>query len=161
MEFPFSLEDENKKSSEHSPGPVASQELIVRECFNPEHFLEGKYALSNAAITQRDLTSNGLSIHRLGYLSDAQLKEIMLSRKNDRPDLRTDAHISTVQTATVREIKDDTDYRAFVVIDTALEQNIAHASCYSAVNRQPAQIRAIRMKLIDLLNKNLAPINLE
>ena len=69
------------------------------------------------------------------------------------PNMRLEGVIALLQCIEVRNIQDDEQQRAFIVLDTAYETNIAHASIYSAVPRGRSALRKLRSLLLPLLQK--------
>jgi len=69
------------------------------------------------------------------------------------PETRLSGVIALLQCGVVRNIQDDEQKRAFIVLDTAYETNIAHASIYSAVPRGRGALRKLRSLLLPFLQK--------
>ena len=124
--------DESKSAApEISPGIVEDEEQLIREMFNPQHINEEGKVIERA-ISVNELVADGFSVHRIKYVSKEYVKKSIqtrLSRKRKEP--WTSEGVSRLKTLAVRQIFLE-DERAFVVVDTATEDNPGHASIYFA-----------------------------
>ena len=136
-----------------SPGPVENEEILLREIFNPYHIKDGN--LLERAISLDDLRKKGFSVHRKEYVTARFVKERIdecLSKQRIGSQWKSEG-VATIETLKVRQIYVE-DKRAFVVIDTANENNYGHASIYAAnPNSDKAHARELRMHLMPLLHE--------
>ena len=134
-----------------SLGPVRDEEILLREIFNPQHIKDG--VLLERAVSLEDLRSKGFSVHRKEYVTEefirAMIDERLLRPRKEAP---WEAEgVATIETSKVRQVCVD-DERAFVVIDTANEDNRGHASIYAA-KCDEAHARELRKHLLPFLRK--------
>jgi hypothetical protein len=147
--IPYTIADENTSKSPYSPGIVKSIETLLRLGFDPEHMKDGK--IGPAAIPRRDLNERGFSVDRQAYVKPQVIEDRARDQMTRRPEERQEALISSFSCGAVRELKDNDNKRAFIIIDTAEPENQAHASIYSAYARGEGQLRKIRFLLLSLL----------
>lgn len=155
----YTVEDETISQSEFSPCPVKSEEDLLRLGYHPEHMDKGK--IVPTAISSQDLTDRGFSVDRKEYHSKELIKNRAKIQMKKRLDQRQNAFISTFKCSLVRSIlysENNEKKRGFIVIDTADEENIAHASVY-IITKAKSILRKIRVELAELLNDNLVPLN--
>ena len=123
--------------------------------FNPQHINEEGKVIERA-ISVNELLADGFSVHRIRYVSKKFVEKSIqarLSRKRKEP-WRSEG-VSRLQTLAVRRIFLD-DERAFVVIDTAAEDNPGHASIYfTAPQKGKAHAREARGFLLPLLQNRM------
>ena len=145
------LDESTSANPALSPGPVQNQETLLRIIIEPDHIREGR--IQPSAVQLRDLTQRGLSVYRRAYANKQAVGadiEALLTRTTaaGRRRLEGLANFSTeaVRALTVQE------QQAFVVIDTALPQNRAHASIYLATPQVSHSVaRELREHLLVLM----------
>lgn len=148
--------DESKSAApEISPGIVEDEEHLIREMFNPQHIdKEGK--VIERAISVNELVADGFSVHRIEHVSKEFVEKSIqtrLSRKRKEP--WTSEGVSRLKTLAVRQIFLE-DEKAFVVVDTATEDNPGHASIYFATPQKgKAYAREARGFLLPLLQNRM------
>ena len=147
---------EDVSRSAHSPGVVTDGETLLRVGYAPEHILDGEILV--AAIRSDDLADlrrGGFSVDRAGHVDEATLRDRARIQMERRPASRKEAFVSTLSTSKLRsEFAGDRD-RAFVVLDTATPDNIAHGSIVSAKQRRRSQIKELKDILARHLRKRL------
>ncbi len=148
----YTQEDELRQTCDFSPGPVKHHEELLRIVFNPEHISDNG-VVSNAAISTSDLIENGVSANRRDYAKKEIIQRTIEHQKKNFPDNRKNVGIAILPCLVVRGFVDNDKESSFIVIDEAAEDNIAHASIYSAKNRTKGQLRKLRMQLFPLLQK--------
>lgn len=152
---PLHLNEHISAASGLSPGPVEDDELLLRELFNPQHVRNGE--LLPTAISLQDLRSRGFSVHRMKYVLTEFVKASMekrLSRPRKGEPWKNKG-VAKLKTLEVRQLRVD-DCQAFVVIDTAQQNNRSHASIYAAASgKGDAQARELRRLLLPLLQKRM------
>lgn len=139
-----------------SPGVVEGDELLLREMFNPEHVRDGK--VIERAVSVDDLRIRGFSVHRMKYVDPAWIKAAIAIRlAKPRPGgTWYDEGVARLAAGRVRKLRMD-GRQAFVVIDTALEDNLGHASIFAAdssIGR--AYARKLRTLLLSLLQERMS-----
>ena len=154
--LPYRIDDENESQSQYSPGIVQDEETLLRLGFSPEHMRDGK--IGPSAIAFEDLTARGMSVDREKYVRRQVISDKAEDMMNRGLDSRKEALVSTFSCRDVRRLTDQNGRRAFVVIDTAIPENSAHASIYSAYAQDRGQVRKIRKLLLELL-QNYQPLN--
>ena len=161
MQVPSPHLDEEKSATPGiSPGIVEDEEFLLREMFNPQHVQDGE--VFETGIPAKDLWNKGFSVHRMKYVSSDFIKVSMeekLSRTRKGEPWK-DEGVAKLQTLSVRQLLAEDDKRAFVVIDTATEDNPGHASIYMAEyiaepKKGERHARRFRHLLLDLLQNRM------
>ena len=145
-----------------SPGLVENGEVLLRELYSP-HLTNGK--VTKRAVTLGQLKA-GASVHRMEYSSsafiDAAIRERLRKVRSGRP--WTSAGVAVFTAEEVRKISQQNaqkaDEQAFLVKDTALLENLAHASTHFAdpSNKSDEDLRELRSDLLVLL-QNKMPVD--
>ena len=124
--------------------------------FNPQHVQNGE--LVEAAIPVEELRSKGFSVHRMEYVTVEYVKESIKERLS-RPRPGTpwrDEGVARLQTSAVRALRVE-NQKAFVVIDTATQDNRGHASIYVAAPKKGrAHAKELRALLLPLLQERMS-----
>ncbi len=111
-----------------------------------------------SAISLYDLLSRGYSVHRIKYVSVGFVRdsmEVRLSRPRKGEPWISEG-VAKLNAWSVRQLRLD-DQKAFVVIDTAHDENRGHASIYAAEpQRGKAYARELRSLLLPLLQDRMA-----
>ena len=149
------LDESTSANPTMSPGPVRDQETLLRIIIEPDHIREGR--IQPSAVQLRDLTNRGLSVHRKEYTTrnavDA-VAQALLGRPT-AAGRRSLEGLASFNTGAVRAIGIQ-DRQAFVVIDTALPNNTAHASIYLASPQVSQSLaRELREHLLRLMENTL------
>ena len=136
-----------------SPGVVQDDEQLLRSLFNPDHIKDG--VLQVVAIPLRDLQVRGFSVNRLSHVTpefvDAGINRLLARRPGGEP--RYSEGVAKFTAGMVRSIQVD-GRQSFVAIDTALPDNVGHASIYlSDVSMPQSQARRMRERLLPLLQR--------
>jgi hypothetical protein len=129
---------------------VVDDEILLHEMYEPFHILDG--TVQEQAIPAHTLLYDGLSVHRQKYVP-REFIEHSIERK-----LRAKGHkwqfdgIAVLNAGTIRNLIVERE-RAFVITDTASEDNISHASILAAphANRGPSRARKLRFMLLPFL----------
>lgn len=150
------LDEVVSASPDVSPGVVLNDEQLLRALFNPDHIKNG--ALQVAAIPLRDLQARGFSVYRLSHVTPELISDginrLLARRPGGEP--RNSEGVAKFSAGTVRSIQVD-DRQVFVVIDTALPDNVGHASIYlSDVSMPQSQARRMREQLLPLLQQRMS-----
>ena len=154
--YPLHIDESVSAAPDFSPGVVRDSEPLLRALFNPEHVQQGKVLAR--AISLRDLRERGFSVHRIRYASYdlvmSFINEVLSRPRSGEP--WTDAGVATLHTAQVRNFQVN-GQRAFVVIDSASQENPGHASIYAARPEQGnAHARELRALLLPLLQARIS-----
>ena len=130
---------EHESVSQHSPGPVADSEVLVRTLFRRQQIdREGRL---KPAYFRRDPEARGFSVDRVLLMGCEPLKS------NKLIDARYDGHLQFITTCTkdVRELLDG-EKRLFCVYDSGTMENNFHADiCQNLHIETGAQHRKSRM----------------
>ena len=129
--------DETTSASVFSPSVVRDEEFLIREVCDPEHW-DSNGNLVETAIPVRDLRERGFSVHRRTYTTAEFVKQAIQERcGKPRQNGPWKEYAAVLKAEEVRSIRiEDEDGQALVVIDTALEDNRAHASIYVATPKR-------------------------
>lgn len=152
------VEWESLTASVDSPGPVQSEEYVLRLIFNPHHFDLETQTLKPSAVT--DVKNKGCSVDRLTYTSIEESRkngESVAANKNklspDKP-LKSLCGVAVLLVEAIRDIKVGQNSRAFTVYDTALKTNRAHADVCQLTSA-PSESRSARLQLMALADQGL------
>lgn len=140
-----------------SPGIVKDDEFLLREMFDPEHIENGE--VIERAISIKDLRQRGFSVHRMKYVLEDIVRESVKKKESKvrAKDPWRSEGLAKILALEVRKLRDDDGENAFVIIDTAHEENKAHASIYIAkckLGERPA--RKLRNLLLPLLQNRIS-----
>ena len=151
----YIIEDEQRKCSDYSPGIILNSEELYRITLHPEH-ISSTGEILPVAISTTDLESKGFSVERKTYSNARSICDLAAKQVNHKPT-RDYAEIAKLKCETIRAMNyEQTQDRSFLVIDEALEKNIAHASIYSAVKMPTKSIlRKLRIQLSPLLENRI------
>jgi len=130
---------EGESVSEHSPGPVADSEILVRTLFNEQHI--GPDGHLKPAYFRRDPTTKGFSVDRVLLMGPEPLKS------SKRSDARYNDNLQFIATFTkdVRELL-ESEKRLFCVYDSGTAENKFHADiCQNLLIEPGGQNRKSRM----------------
>ena len=155
LQSPY-LDETVSAAPDVSPGVVLNDEQLLRSLFNPDHIKDG--VLQVAAIPLRDLQVRGFSVSRLSHVTpefvDAGINRLLARRPGGEP--RYSEGVARFSAGTVRGIQVE-GRQVFVVIDTALPDNVGHASIYlSDVSMPQSQARRMRERLLPLLQRRMS-----
>lgn len=142
---------ERTKQSQFSPGPVLSEETLLRIVYYPAH-IDDDGKLKPEAIPTQDLNRRGFSVYRKLYAKREKIATVIdsyVSRKTERKC----RGISPILCKTVRNIDDKENNKAFDVFDAAdTLDNEAHAEIKYSRTYGKAEQRGLRSKLKDKFN---------
>ncbi|RZF24628.1 hypothetical protein EVC45_37930 [Paraburkholderia sp. UYCP14C] len=151
QKIPEALAWEGETASDHSPGVVKNEELIVRQVMHPNFFDDEKQKIK--PIWFDDVTNRGFSSDRLAYTTVEEVIARAKARADERNAKPENAEkppvtvhsLGKLPVSRIREVICD-DARAFGVYDTARADNISHTDvCQLANGTQKA--RSIRYEL--------------
>lgn len=145
----YSQDDEFTSQSEHSPGPVKNSEELLRVIFYPEHIKDG--CVLATAVSLTDLRERGFSVDRRGHVIKSVIEQKISRQIANKREERQESTISKFRCGAVRELLNESYGRACIVIDTALAENPAHASIYSAKVLGDGGLRKVRSLILPLL----------
>lgn len=125
------LDESISASPALSPGPVQDQENLLRIIIEPDHISEGR--IQPSAVQLRDLTQRVLPVHCRAYTNEQEIRTaaLALADRTTAAGRRRLDGLASFTAGAVRDIR-NLERQAFVVIDTALPDNMAHASMYLA-----------------------------
>lgn len=116
--------DESKSAApRYSPGPVQSDEILLRTILDPHHFEDG--ILKAAAISLPDLEFKGWSVDRKRFTSLRRIKIFHEDRKRRNSKIK-ECYVIPVRADVIRF--DTNGIREFVVTDTAEYMKPHHAT---------------------------------
>lgn len=145
----YDINSEHSKTNQFSPGPVDDTEELYRITLHPEHIKDG--VILPTAISTEDLECRGYSVERKNFVQISLMRETAKVQIGKKPESRKFAEVAFFYCDYVRQLKLD-DHRAFLVIDDAKEDDVAHASIYSAIKPAPKSIlRKLRTILSPVL----------
>ena len=126
--------------------------------YEPLHVENGQVKIT--AISLTELLEWGLSVDRKMHTTPEAMKARRDQKLQEKKDKNwKDAGAAMLAVETVRNISDSTGTRAFVVVDTALPENISHADILAAdPTRGQAYARELRALLLPVLS-NRKPID--
>ncbi|WP_394754372.1 hypothetical protein [Crenothrix sp.] len=146
----YTQEDEKIAHSEF--GVVKDEEYLLRIIYAPEHIRDD--LVIESAIALDDLSTRGFSLDRDAYKNDSAIQQRISTQSDKQPDQRQTYFIAKFQCISVRDMLDEANKRAFIVIDDVHDDNKAHASLYSAkANLGKGILRKLRSQLLPLLQK--------
>lgn len=151
---------EQASVSEHSPGIVRHDEILIRTLYSPHQIDQNTGAPRPAAFS--DVLNRGLSVDRKNHISQSDLEDkIQTKIAHDKAQGKDRGNFSVV-TATcesVRKIMSEKDNcRGFCVYDTATSSSRSHADICQAVSgsatskRTTAFDRRLRKKLMKVFS---------
>ena len=119
---------ERESVSEHSPGPVKDNEVLVRSLFRKQHI--GKDGRVKPTYFRREPPNRGFSVDRLALVGAKSLVE------SKRTDGRYMGYLrfTAARSSDVRAAKIEDGTRLFCVYDSATVENRAHADICQNVN---------------------------
>ena len=144
---------EEESVSEHSPGRVYDDEVLVRTIFNPI-FVDQRGHLTptyfqNAVV--KDFTDRGLSVNRKGYLTERALTIRLQHHPSNRHDY---VRFIAARCGDLRRLRFN-GKRAICVYDSATEEDRSHADLCQSVSTEPnatkRESRTLRMKTARML----------
>ena len=138
-EYP-GCECEKYSVSDHSPGLVQNDELLIRTVYSPIQ-INQETGQVNPAFFRNDALKRGLSINRKHQVSEADLRrkiECKIVRDRNEGKERDDFYrVVTARCSAVRRLVSDDGERLFCVYDTASEEDISHADICQALDPPP------------------------
>lgn len=144
---------------QHSPGPVAGGELLIRCIYSPHHIEPETGLLRPTAFD--DACDKGLSVDRMDHSSAAALQQ-QIAAKLAAPNAIAKKHefkgVAVFRCQDARDITYDANgQRSFGVYDTATATDPAHADvCQVKLGERIDQRRA-RLRLIEQCGNGGAP----
>lgn len=139
---------EETKQSEFSPGPVLSEETLLRIIYYPAH-IDDDGNLQPEAIPTQDLRERGFSVYRKLYAKRQKVSDVIDNYVSKNPE-RHCRGISPIQCHTVRSINNKDGNQAFNVLDDAkTEDDEAHAKIMFSQKYGKAEQKGYRSKLKD------------
>jgi hypothetical protein len=150
--------DETKAFNCHSPGPVKSDEQLLRCGFHPENFDEsGQLVPSILPIEHLRLKQpaekSGCSIDRLAHSSRAHLQDKLNTLSAHNPESRRKGIIIQFACFEIRAISDLYYNQAFKVIDIAYMNDTSHAVILAAREYKDSYLRKLRNDVLDVWRK--------
>ena len=135
--YDIALELEKISLSEYSPKIIQISEKLARIIFSPLH-IEENGSIKPSAF--EDVKDKGLSVHRLNYIDDENIKMIgtsmvKIATENGRSP-RTFAGYITVLTDEVYKLIEN-NKRLFAIYDTATDKEPSHADICAILLSSP------------------------
>lgn len=121
---------EDESVSDHSPGRVADQEILVRTVFS--EFNVGNDGDPTPASFRVDPLNRGLSVDRLKYFNDKSL----ISSKREDPRFKDYLRFTGASCSSVRSLLHN-EHRLFCVYDSGTKHNQYHADICQNIYLQP------------------------
>lgn len=136
-EYP-GCECERYSVSDHSPGLVRDDELLIRTLYSP-YQIDEKGTVTPASF--RDALERGLSINRKSCIGEADLRKGIEGKiERDRKEGKERDEFYRVVTARcgdVRRLFSEDGERLFCVYDTASQEDVSHADVCQALDPPP------------------------
>ena len=122
---------EKRSVSQHSPGVVENDEMLVRTIFK-ERMLDPEGRLKPVYF-RRDLERRGFSVDRISHIEAKELKS------SKRTDPRYEGHLKFISAVSenLRNLMDENGTRLYCIYDTATAENRAHADICQNLVLQP------------------------
>lgn len=128
--------------SEFSPGIVKDKEILVRTLY--ESVQVGRDGYETPLGFRNDVTKRGLSVDRLSYTDDNELR----SEKMNSSKFSNHLEFVGVFCGKIRSLRCDDNKRLFCIYDSATEQKRYHADiCQNVYIERSTENRKLRMKL--------------
>ncbi len=138
--------DERKSAATWlSPGLVHSDEIVLRTILDPDHLKDGK--LASAAISLEDIRFRGWSVDRRHFTSSWRVRLSHSGWKRKRPSIRK-FYVLPVPVSEFRQPNPTNGHQDFVVTDTAVWLNPAHAAVLLSGPRGEGAARGFRTQLL-------------
>ncbi len=158
QKIPEALAWEGETASDHSPGPVANDESIVRQVTHP-NFVDAENKIK--PIWFDDVTNKGFSSDRLTLTTIDEVVERAQRRADERnakpenAEKQVTVHsLGKLSVEQIRRVRCD-NTQAFGVYDTGLPDNRAHADVCQLVHSTQAA-RSVRYELFAMTELVLA-----
>ncbi len=120
---------EKVHATQHSPGTVDDDEMIIRTLYCPHHIEDDRKTIKPAAFDDA-FTATGMSLNRSGHSSPEALWNFAAQKLQADIEAGKDKepfiHFIGGQTRAIRSLEYDDSTRSFFVYDTAMSENIAH-----------------------------------
>lgn len=149
--------------SEHSPGSVLNEEVLVRILVAPQHMHKKKIQPTAASLS--DSERKGLSVIRNGYIEDDIIRAVaegLVNRaRNSNNDKAGVFGVLLIECSTVRQfVRFEESKRCYCVYDTAEKNNHGHAEIFQQVAGVEKPIRDDRrQKLFEAVKTRFVPVN--
>jgi len=138
----------------HSPGPVTSDEELLRCGFHPENFSSGKLAANILPIEHLKLKEpaekSGCSVDRLAYSNREHLRKKLLDLAERNQTIREKEIIIQFACREIRQVSNEDKCQAFKVLDIAFEHDKSHAAIIAAKEYKESYLRKLRNKILDI-----------
>lgn len=132
-------------ASPHSPGPISSQEEIVRQVHSPLHWDSEKAEVKLGFYD--DLTGAGLSVNRLNHARASTLSDDSERRAQDRG--RSALGFICADVAYVCSLLMSEGQPSGAVFDTANDNDISHADVCATRGKTRLETRGLRYQLFE------------
>lgn len=132
-----------------SPGLVQSDEIVLRTVLDPDH-LEADGKLASAAMSLHDIRFRGWSVDRKRFTSQWRVRLSHSSWRKKKPDLLR-IHVLPIPVGDIRRVDPTTKNQDFVVTDTAMWLNPAHAHVLLSSPQGEGAARRFRNNLLQKL----------
>ncbi len=145
-------------ASKHSPGPVQSNERVLRLVINPIHIDPETGDLKPSAVT--DVKDKGCSVERLSLttieesIATGRIVAAAKNEANQGAPAREIHCVANLSVNDIRNIRVGANTQAFCIFDTALEHNRAHADICQVVSPKGQEARSARSQLFALADKS-------
>jgi hypothetical protein len=141
--------DENKSARPWlSPGLVRSDEIVLRTVLDPDHLKDGK--LASAAISLHDIRFRGWSTDRKYFTCLWRIRLFHSRWKQRNPNIAR-FYVLQVPVEVIRLPDPTTGHQEFVVTDTAMWLNPAHAAVLLSGPKGEGAARGFRSNLLQRL----------
>lgn len=151
-DFRQAIQKEKHCISEFSPGCVASAEFVLRQVFSPAYVEEDGVTIKADAFVDV-FKDRGLSVNRQKYSSEGELHVAAQERLDSGQSDKKRVHIGLARGSVekVRQVLDENDHQAMVVLDSALQSDLSHADIigYDATKKLKKRIKT---ELLDIFS---------
>ena len=138
-EFP-GCECEARSVSDHSPGVVGDDELLIRTVYSPIQ-INQETGVVDPAHFRNDALKRGFSVNRKHHVREADLRktiESKIARDRHEGKERDDFYrVVTARCSDVRRLAGEDGKRLFCVYDTAFEEDRSHADICQTLEPPP------------------------
>jgi hypothetical protein len=154
-QFPC-CECEKCSVSDHSPGPVQDDEVLIRTVYSPVQ-INRETGEVDPVHFRHDALERGLSVNRKLHISEAELQakiEAKIARDMDEGKNRDGSYkVVTARCGDIKSLVAEDGRRQFCVYDTAKPDDVSHADVCLAIDAPPGtpSRKHLRMKICSKL----------
>ena len=144
---------EGTSVSQHSPGPVSNEEVLVRAIFRPGHVdARGHVTPMYFQDIIKEYALRGMSLNRKDRVTEAKLRGLLRDHSSNTHNFM---RFIAAKCGDLRRLRSDGGVRAFCVYDTATAEDCSHADVCQSMEPDPdvtrGSRRSFRMKIAQML----------